>query len=182
MFPPGHLGVAYCCYSLLVRSSGRTPAAAPVFAVVLGSQFPDLVDKPLAWYLGVLPTGRTLAHSLVVLVPVCILVYLVASRYDRSAVGVAFAVGAISHSLVDALPALWGSPADARFLLWPLLSVPGYDEDVSTSVTDRLYTAYAEPELASAYFLAEFALLAVAIVLWHRDGRPGLEVLGRLGQ
>lgn len=184
MFPPGHLGGAYILYSLVTRSRlGETPTAGPTAVVLVASLFPDLVDKPLAWYLGVLPTGRTLAHSLLFLVPLSLFLYWLARRRGRPELGVAFAVGALSHSFLDALPALGGEPVDAYFLLWPLLPVEEYDDDVSTSVLERLYEAFlANPELASAYFLLEFLLLGAAIWLWRRDGYPGLEALKRFSE
>lgn len=177
MFPPGHLGGAYILYSLLTRSRlGATPAAGPTVVVLVASLFPDLVDKPLAWYAGILPTGRTLAHSLLFLVPLTLVLYWLARRRGHPELGVAFAVGALSHSFLDALPALWRDPVDAYFLLWPLLPVEDYDDDVSTSVLERLHEGFlANPELASAYFLSEFLLLGGAVWLWHRDGYPALE-------
>ncbi len=171
MWPLGHAAVAYLCYSLLVRARNIDPPdGLAVLVLLFGSQFPDLVDKPLAWYLGVLPTGRTLAHSLLVIGPLAAVVYLLAARYSRSEYGVAFGVGAVSHLLADALPALWGG-TDPGFLLWPLVAVEPYDNG-APAVT----TLFGE-SLASPYFLSEFVFAAVALVVWRREGYPGLDVL-----
>lgn len=172
MWPIGHLGIAYLCYSASTRLRFDSPPDA-VAAVILafGALFPDLVDKPLAWYLGVLPTGRTLAHSLLFLVPVVVAVYLVARYRGAGEYGVAFGVGAISHSLVDAAPALWDSEAMVSFLLWPALSVPEYEEG-APSILELLRQSLTDP-----YFLSEFAFLTVALLLWRADGYPGLELL-----
>lgn len=170
MWPWGHVAVAYLLYSGLTRrrfDAGPTDVAALI--LVVGSLFPDLVDKPLAWYLGVLPTGRTLAHSLLTLIPLSIAVYLVTRRYDRGEYGIAFAVGALSHALVDALPVLWDPEANADFLLWPVWSVDSYESGAPT-VIELLLASFGE-----VYFLSEFVLLAIALVLWWRDGYPGLE-------
>ena len=176
MWPPGHLAVAYLVYASLARLRTRPPEVLPVLALGVGALFPDLVDKPLAWYLGVLPTGRTLAHSLLVLVPLCLTVYVLARAADRSELGVAFAVGAISHSLLDAVPALWGESAAATHLLWPLTPVETYEEGPPT-VLGLLAESITDP-----YFLFEFVLLALALVIWYRDGLPGLGLLAdRLG-
>lgn len=174
MWPIGHVAIAYILYAAFVRHRvGRTPDHGPVVVVAFASVFPDLVDKPLAWHLGVLPTGRTLAHSLLVLVPVCVAIYLLARRYDRPAYGIAFTIGAISHSLVDAMPALWGG-TDPGFLLWPIVPVEPYENGAPT-VLGLLADSISDP-----YFLSEFVLLAVAIVLWRADGYPGLAIVRRL--
>lgn len=172
MWPPGHVAIAYLLYRAYVGVRPDVePSGVPVLVLLFGSLFPDLVDKPLAWYLGAIPTGRTLAHSLLLLVPLSIAVYLLARRYGRDEYGIAFAIGALSHSLVDALPALWDPETDAAFLLWPLLPVESYETGPPT-VTALLLDSLSEP-----YFLLEFVLLAVALALWRRDGYPGIDPL-----
>ena len=174
MWPLGHAAVAYLCYAGVRRASGRTPAAAvAVVALLVGSQFPDLVDKPLAWYLGVLPTGRSLAHSLLVIGPLAALAYLVADRYGRPEYGLAAGVGAGSHLLADTLPALWGE-ADPAMLVWPLLPLEPYP-DGAPSIAGLFVESLGEP-----YFLAEFGLAAIAVVVWRREGYPGLELPRRV--
>lgn len=169
MWPPGHAAVAYVLYTASTRTRfDARPARGPALAVAFGSQFSDLVDKPLAWYAGALPTGRTLAHSLLVLLPLAVAAYRLADRYGRGEDAVAFAVGAVSHSLVDALPALWTPDGSVAFLLWPLLPVEPYETGAPT-VLGLLRESLWEPA-----FLVEFALLTVALVLWYRDGLPGL--------
>jgi len=176
MWPLGHTAVAYLCYSVVVRAREAGPPDGLVVVVLLfGSQFPDLVDKPLSWYLGVLPTGRTLAHSLLVVGPLVVAVYLLAARYSRSAYGIAFGMGAISHVLVDAVPALWGG-TDPGFLLWPVVAVEPYDNG-APSVAALLFESIGDP-----YFLSEFVLAAIAVVVWRRDGYPGLGVIRRVGR
>lgn len=162
MWPMGHVAVAYLLYTLATRVRlDRTPSRAPTVVLLFGSLFPDLVDKPLAWYLGVLPTGRTLAHSLLVLAPLCLVVCLLARSWGYREYGVAFGIGALSHSLVDALPVLWNDDASASFLLWPYLSVEGYEEG-SPTVVELLVQSLGDP-----YFLSEFVLLGIALVLWN---------------
>lgn len=170
MWPFGHVAVAYLCYTLATRVRfDAPPAAVPVLWLAVGSQFPDLVDKPLAWYLGVLPTGRTLAHSLLVLVPLSMVGLALAGRYDRSEYGVAFVIGALSHAVVDAVPVLWNADASAAHLLWPVVPVPAYEEG-APSVLGLLQESLSDP-----YFFAEFVLAGLAVVYWRRHGSPGLE-------
>ena len=170
MWPLGHAAVAYLCYSVLVRARNiGPPDGVAVVVLLFGSQFPDLVDKPLAWYLGVLPTGRTLAHSLLVIGPLAVAVYLLAARYSRTEYGIAFGVGAVSHVLVDALPAIWGG-TDPGFLLWPLVAVEPYGNGAPT-VTGLFVESVGDP-----YFLSEFVFAAIALVVWRQEGYPGLDV------
>lgn len=172
MWPMGHVAIAYLSYvgSTRLRAVGR-PAAGPILLVCFGALVPDLVDKPLGWYTGVLPTGRSLTHSLLVLVALALVVYLLLRGRDRGEYGLAFGVGAISHPLADALPVLWSPDATASFLLWPFLTVEPYEGAVPNPF-DMLLATLSEP-----YFLAEFVLFGLALALWRADGYPGLSVL-----
>lgn len=171
MWPLGHLAVGYLAYSLWRRArDGRPPRSGPVVVVLFASQLPDLIDKPLAWYFEVLPTGRTLGHSLLVMVPLCLLVLAIARHRDRLAAGVAFVFGVMSHLLVDAMPALWRAEADATFLLWPLLPPVGF-ENGAPEVTAMLLGSLTQP-----WFLFEFVLAGLALALWLHDGRPGFDM------
>lgn len=171
MWPLGHVAVGYLLYALATRIRfDRPPAHLPALALVLGTQFPDLVDKPLAWYAGVIPTGRSLAHSLLVLIPVVLAVFLIARSYDRRELGIAFGLGAISHALIDALPVLWGGTTP-NFLLWPALAVEPYESGPPTVIGLFL------DSLSDPYFLSEFVLAAIAFAVWRWDGYPGLESL-----
>ena len=186
MWPWGHLAVGYLLYTLYTRTRyGHRPLAVATIFLVVGTQFPDLIDKPLSWTVGILPTGRTLAHSLLFAIPVSLAVYETCRRHPRlrGAWGIAFAIGNLSHVIVDALPAfLWGDPAEARFLLWPILSVPGYDAGTTPSIVGAFLTLD-----LSNYLLFEFVLFGLVSVVWWRDGRPGLaysasRLLGFIGR
>jgi len=123
MWPWGHLAVAYLLYTVIThRRFGRPPRAVPAIALAFGSQTPDLIDKPLAWNFGILPGGRTLAHSLFVVALLVPVVLLVADRLEGRAIGVAFLIGYCSHLLADVPPrVLSGEFAHAAYLLWPVV-------------------------------------------------------------
>ncbi|APW96408.1 metal-dependent hydrolase [Halobiforma lacisalsi AJ5] len=176
MWPWGHLAVAYLLYAGYARRRlDSPPLAVPALAVALGSQFPDLIDKPLAWSIGVLPGGRTLTHSLLVAAVLLPPVVRLAARLQRRGVGVAFAVGYLSHLAADVPPAvLTGEFAGARFLLWPLLEAP--PEDPVGGLLDAVLHYYE----MGIYETVQFVLLAAAIFVWYRDGTPGLEYPRRL--
>lgn len=172
MWPLGHAAVAYLCYTGYCRAESRLPQSLAVVALLIGSQTPDLVDKPLSWYLGVLPTGRSLAHSLLVVGPLIGVVYLLAKRSGRTEYGIAFSIGALAHLVADSLPVLWGDTG-ISYLLWPLLAVEPYESGPPSIIA--LFTE----SLGQPYFLAEFVLAGLAVVLWQRDGYPGLASIRR---
>ncbi|MFC6954600.1 metal-dependent hydrolase [Halorubellus litoreus] len=157
MWPWGHLGLGY----LLARASVPTDQVrgAHLLAVALGTQFPDLVDKPLAWTFTILPSGRSLAHSVFALVVVVGFAWVVCRRYDRPTLAVVFGIGYASHLLGDSLHALVGLEWEfLTFLVWPLLELPPYENDSS------FVSHFLNFELG-AWTLFGFALFATAAVL-----------------
>jgi len=173
MWPWGHLAVGYLLCSLWCRRRvGDPPGPAAAVVTAVATQVPDLVDKPLAWYLDVLPTGRSLAHSLLVGTVVVGAVWWVAARADRRPLGVVFALGYLSHLAGDVLyPVLGWRLGELSFLLWPLLDLPEYG--ISQGVLARVLVA----DLGLIVF--ETALFVAAVSAWVRDGSPGLDILRR---
>lgn len=174
MFPWGHAAIGYLLYTLVSHTRYDRPPTDGAFVVLLiGTQFPDLVDKPLAWSFALLPSGRSLAHTLLVAGPVCAGVYLYARKYDREEWGAAFGLGYLSHVLIDAVPDLLrGNFEYAQYLLWPILPLPPYEEP--SSVVEPFVSLRLTPFLA-----LQFAMLAVTITLWWYDGKPGIGVVTR---
>jgi hypothetical protein len=174
MWPWAHAALGYWCYHYYRRRSvDAPPAGLSVVALAVGTQFPDLLDKPLAWYVGVLPTGRSLAHS--VLTGGLLLAVAVALLRARGPRGspAAFAIGYGSHLLGDAFePLMTANWADLAFLVWPLLPSP------ASGPTGLL--AQLRAITAASQFLFGLALTATALVRWYRDGLPGLRALGAL--
>ncbi|PCR92314.1 metal-dependent hydrolase [Natrinema ejinorense] len=170
MWPWGHLAVAYLLYTAVThRRFDSPPRAIPTIALAIGSQTPDLIDKPLAWNFGLLPGGRTLSHSLLVVAVLVPLVRAIAGRLERRAVGMAFLAGYCSHLCADVPPGvLSGEFASASYLLWPILEQP--PEDPVAGIFDAILHYYA----MGTYEWVQFGLFAVAVVSWYRDGAPGL--------
>lgn len=52
----------------------QLPSLQLVAVTFFGSQFPDLVDKPLAYELSLIPSGRVFMHSLPFAIPLSIAV------------------------------------------------------------------------------------------------------------
>lgn len=169
MWPWGHLAAGYLLYSAASRLvADSLPRGVPTVLALLGTQTPDLVDKPLAWTLSVLPTGRSLGHSLVVAAVVLPALWWVTARRDDRPLAAAFSLGYLTHLLTDALyPLLAFEAENLTFLAWPLVPQPTPDE--SYGILAYFLTLEPTPEL-----LFELFLTALAAVVWYADGRPGL--------
>ncbi|WP_336360165.1 metal-dependent hydrolase [Haladaptatus sp. ZSTT2] len=172
MWPWGHLAVGYLLYSLYYRAKGTDIPSAGVFLVALGTQFPDLIDKPLGWTFGLLPSGRSLAHSLFTTLVVIAIAVAIGKRLSRVRLGWAFALGYLSHLVADGLyPVLEREFIFLSYLGWPLLPVAPYEHEPASILAHFLSMQW------SAYFALELVLTALALVVWVADGRPGLNVL-----
>lgn len=155
MLPLGHAAFAYLWYVGIVVAVRRPlPVHWRLIPLAVGSQLPDLIDKPLS-FVGILVSGRSLGHS--VFTPVILVGLLVwaGSRgpdSDRNwgvisvrRAPLPFAVGYGFHLLGDSIePLLAGRYDELRFLLWPVLPAIEYPKDAISPV-ERLLTVYAEP-------------------------------------
>ncbi|NEU58080.1 metal-dependent hydrolase [Halorussus sp. MSC15.2] len=175
MWPWGHLAVGYLLYTAFVHLwHRRAPDGPPTVALAFGTQFPDLVDKPLAWTLDVLPTGRSLTHSLLTAVVLVIVLELLLRRRDHGTVATAFAVGYGSHLFGDALyPVLDGTFSSLRFLVWPLLPPIEYS-------TGQSFIAHLDQLSLDSLVVFEVVFGVCVFALWLLDGAPGLRVLAAI--
>lgn len=176
MWPMGHLAVGYLLLAAeRHRRVGATPGHAATLVVAAGTQLPDVVDKPLAWTVPLLPSGRSLAHSLLVAALVTALVWRYAARRGRPDLGAAFGVGYLSHLAADALGSvLAGEPGDLVFLGWPLL--PPLTDEGPRSIVTRFadLAATLAAGIVPPLLVLEAALVVAAVWLWARQGYPGL--------
>lgn len=178
MWPWEHLAVGYLCYSLYSRTRiGSPPGGAETLAVVFGTQFPDLVDKPLAWQLGLLPSGNSLTHSVFTAVFLSVFAFGLAKHWGVPQLGVAFAVGYLLHLPGDVFyPLVYGGEPWTAFLWWPFVPV-GSGETVGFlpklfDLLDRTGGFLTTPA-GQAYLGVELGLVASAVGVWWFDGRPG---------
>lgn len=173
MWPWGHAALGYLLYLVYVRVRTRAPPTGwGVVALAVGTQTPDLIDKPLAWYLDVLEYGRSLAHSVLTggLILLAVVLYLRHRGHRRGAA--AFAVGYLSHLVGDSythvLAGDWGLLA---FLVWPLVPIPNADTEVEGLLAHL-------SRLDASVVYSEGVLLAAGVfVLWVLQGAPGLREL-----
>jgi len=172
MWPWAHAAAGYLLYSLYLRYRDALPPLGPAaVALAVGTQLPDLVDKTAAWYLAVLPTGRSLTHSLLVVVPVAVTVAWYARRRGYGTEGTAFAVGLLSHPLADGVNSFVSAEWQfLAYLAWPLMPTPAYDGP--ESIVARFLMLEPTP-----FFLFELLMTAVALALWRRHDYPGLGTL-----
>lgn len=173
----------YVLYSFYSRVRyGQPPGNAPVVALAVATQFPDLVDKPLAWTFHVLPNARSLAHSLFFTALVVGLVAVFARRVGRPRLAPAVAIGYLSHLAGDVIYSLvWSGGASPGYLLWPLLDVPARDSPGLVERTSRLLADFVQvlsTPAGEAIFAIELVLMGAAFALWIVDGWPGVRLPG----
>ncbi|WP_089649600.1 metal-dependent hydrolase [Halobacterium hubeiense] len=177
MWPWGHLAVGYLCYVLWARRRETDQQPLAVLAVGVGSQLPDLIDKPLAWTVTVLPSGRSFAHSLFTAFVLIAGVAWLSRRFDRPQAWVAFAIGYLTHTIADLGPEVFlglltGDLSVLRwttYLGWPLLPAPPYPND--SSFLAHLTTLTFDPFIAT-----QFVLFGIAVGVWLWSGASGLRV------
>ena len=171
MLPWGHLGLGYLLYHALLRIDDprRRLGDAAALALAVGTQFPDLIDKPGAWTIGVIPSGRSVGHSVFVLVPLLAALWVFASPERRGLVA-AFAVGVGSHLVGDSwAPVLDGGLREVTFLLWPVYPV---EPEHGLSFVEFFLTLSVSPELAAGALVS-----FVGVAVWYRDGCPGVALV-----
>lgn len=158
MRPIEHLIIAISLavgYTFLTEH--RLPSLKLAAVAFVGSQFPDLIDKPLALQLHLIPTGRVFMHSLPFAVPVWLAVLAYGWKTNRPRGGVVFVLAHASHLLADNYAGLASGrvPSD---LLWPFLApVPRPPAPYwagPNSINVHLFTAFSVTVLAvTAYYL-----------------------------
>lgn len=174
MWPWAHAGVGYLIYSLYCRRCGVRPQGSAVILLGFATQLPDLIDKPFAWTIPLLPGGRTLGHTLLFALPLVGLVIWYARDRGMPQLGSAFGIGYLSHLLSDGVATLvTDSIGNTTFLLWPLLPLPTWS-------TAPSFIAHLTALQLTPWIGFELALTAAAMAVWVIDGIPGLECLRRL--
>ena len=168
MWPWGHLAVGYLLYSVLIHlRDRRRPTGRATIALAFGTQFPDIVDKPLAWTFGVLPNGRSLTHSLFVATFLIVALQVLLRRRNEGEVATAFNLGYLSHLFADALyPFLTGNYYAIGFLGWPVLPAVEYS-------TEPSFAAHLRSLTLESFVSFELGLGVFVMILWLLDGAPG---------
>lgn len=142
MFPIEHFFVAFfpvLMYVLVIdRRLPRVRLAAVAF---IGSQFPDLVDKPLAYQFGLIPSGRVFVHSLPIALPFLIGIIIYGWKTERNRLSVGFAFAYVSHLVADNYGPLFGPhPRIRPDLLWPFADPVSRPDVPSWAGVGGIYT------------------------------------------
>lgn len=156
MFPHQHFIVALVpVVAYVLVSDRRLPTRHLVGVVFLGSQFPDLVDKPLAHQFVVLPSGRVFMHSVPTVLPFLLVLGVYGWKTERLGLSLAFGFAHLSHVLADHTSSLLSTnPQLPPELLWPFL--PPTASPVTPSwagpggIFVQLWTAFSIVVLASS--------------------------------
>ncbi|OYR75466.1 metal-dependent hydrolase [Halorubrum ezzemoulense] len=123
VFPLEHFLVALLPILAYVLIRNRQlPSKGLLFAVCLGSQFPDLIDKPLAYWVGILPSGRVFTHSLPIAIPIAVIVLGYGWRTDRLQIAGGFVAAYFLHLLGDTYRILLAGQIPPM-LVWPSVTL-----------------------------------------------------------
>ena len=146
--------------------------------LVLGSLLPDLVDKPLAWQFGLVGSGYSVAHSVFVAVPVCLLVFGLAVRRGSPELGTGFGAGYLLHLVGDVIPiSIRRGELVYAHLLWPLVRTEGPVRTGSvlevSLVMLRTYVREISSLEPSFVVGLQLSVVGLGLMLWLLDGRPG---------
>jgi hypothetical protein len=167
MFPLAHAAFGYLVYALLGHSPD--PDRSVLAALALGTQFPDLVDKPLA-NRRLLSSGRSLTHALPVALPLLAGLRRLTDRRAGSDLATAFVVGYLTHLAGDFLEPLARREWETlRPLGWPLLAVSRADADDIPPLA-RIRESYRPPPPWT-----DLLLTGTALLIWARARFAGSE-------
>lgn len=177
MWPWEHVIVGYVAYSLFSHLVYReSPSGGTTAAVVFASLLPDLIDKPLSWQFGLFPGGYAIGHSVFFAVPLSIFAGVLAHRYGRSRVGLAFALGYLLHLPSDLFPPyVRQGVIPLERVLWPIEQAEGDHGHglIEGFLQTALPYAYQLVTLdLSPYLLFQLSLGGFAVLLWMYDGMP----------
>ncbi|WP_434530811.1 metal-dependent hydrolase [Haloarcula sp. NS06] len=195
MLPHAHLAFAYIAFSSYAHSAfRRAPGQREALAILVGSQFSDIIDKPLIFLGEPFVSGRTVAHSVLVVFPAIFILTLICRQYIQDGkIAFAFGLSWILQPFVDAsIFIIHGTVArdfiEISFLVWPftipadnivqMLSNINY---VETAIQQKpVWMAQRVPKKQNLRnWIRTFEILITIIfaIFWYHDGAPGIDLL-----
>jgi len=154
MLPPEHFLAAFvpvlAYFAIRYR---QFPSVGVVFVVFVGSQFPDLIDKPLS-LANVIPWGRVFIHSLPFAIPIAAVVLWYAVATNQQHLGGGFVFAYLLHIPGDWYGRLLSGdiPPD---LLWPIMSIPAHPDAPGWGGPGDIY----------AYIWSFYAILLLSLAI-----------------
>lgn len=183
MWPWGHLAFGYILFTVYHRVRFSIPPSGfVVLSLVFGTQFPDIVDKPLAYWFHVIPEGRLFAHTLTFAVPLSIILFVIGIQTKNREYIQAFIFGWYSHILADSWKGLITLNFERlSFLLWPILEAPDYPSDSLTDHLNKLILNLQNVNIDSILsgrsggFIYQLIFFFIVLAIWILEGYPGLK-------
>jgi hypothetical protein len=163
MFPAGHLLFALvpvCVY--VVLRDRQLPSPHLIAVVGFGSQFPDLIDKPLHLESHVIVSGRVGTHSLPIAIPIALAVIWYARKTERFRGGLAFVFAYGTHIYGDVRHTLFSPDRNiSPDLFWPLTEPVPRPETPFWAGPDLLYV--------HVWTVVSITAISIAGILLLRD-------------
>lgn len=178
MWPWEHVVIGYVAYSILSHARrGRAPDGREAVIAAFAALLPDLVDKPLAWGVGIVSTGYGPAHSLLVALPFVALLATWRSALGYPWQGIALATGYLLHLPGDVLYTyVTNGLLVPSIVLWPVRTTGSSGSRVgfverSLAKMSQFGTDVLAGDL-STYMWLQLGLMTLAALLWVYDGAP----------
>ncbi|WP_255682050.1 metal-dependent hydrolase [Natrinema sp. SYSU A 869] len=166
------------------RDLSEIALGSRTIVVAIGSQLPDLIDKPLAWTAGITDAGYSIGHSIFVAPFVCLAAYAVAARRGERVLSGAFALAYLSHPVADMISQLLrGRVVDLRTVLWPIASPPATSHGGFLDHFARYFFRYVHQLLTgglTVQIVFQSLLGLTVLALWLFDGAPIVANVWRL--
>lgn len=184
MWPWDHLAFGYLLYLVLrVWKPWPQPDDLTFIVLAIGTQLPDVIDKPLAWSVGLLPSGLSLGHSMVFLGILTSLAVSVSNRYGRPELAGALITGVASHLIGDVLFALLvGSPKPYQFLFWPVIpTVTEPSVGLAPTIGELWlnYIKFLSTSRGAVYLIINLTFIVMVLTIWISNGTPGIIAVRR---
>lgn len=183
MWPWEHLAFAYLLATGLSWTGWRSPPSdVAAVAVAVGSQLPDLIDKPLAWWFGVVASGRSMAHSLLFVAVLLVVVGVLSRRLGAPRAGALFGIAVLSHLAGDVIyPLVVEGELRLGFLFWPFVTDHHNGEEIHliAHVLDLFadFVHVLGTPGGTLLLAADLVMFATAVIVWVHDGLPGLDLI-----
>lgn len=184
MWPWDHLAFGYPLFQVLRALKPRPQLDDHTFFVLaIGTQLPDVIDKPLALSVGLLPSGLSLGHSFVFLAILTPLAVSISNRFGRPELAGALITGVASHLIGDVLFALLiGSPRPYQFIFWPVIpTVTETSVGLGPTIGERWskYIKYLSTSRGTVYLFMNLTFNAMVLAVWIVNGTPGMMAVRR---